>query len=113
MGVAAAFPSVARGCLTGKVRNMGIGKVLVDWAGGFMIDHLVTMSVDSRGREALDVATGLPQHSPISPVLVAIYIAEIHIAVSDRLRKPRHPLHRRSWTSSTSSAGPGAAPEAA
>ena len=52
MGVAAAFPSVARGCLMGKVRNMGIDEVLVDWTGGFMIDHLVTMSVGSRGGEA-------------------------------------------------------------
>ena len=36
MGAAAAFPSVARGCLLRKMKNMGIDENLVDWADSFM-----------------------------------------------------------------------------
>ena len=43
-----------------------------------MRDRKVIMSVDGQGDEAREVTTGLSQGSPISPVLFAIYIAEIH-----------------------------------
>ena len=36
MGVAAAFPSVARGNLLRKMRVMGIDENLVDWTDSFM-----------------------------------------------------------------------------
>lgn len=36
------------------------------------------MSVDGQDGEPLGVTTGLPQGSPISPVLIAIYIADIY-----------------------------------
>ena len=42
------------------------------------------MSVDGQDSEPIDVTTGLPQGSPISPVLFAIYIADIHQAVEDK-----------------------------
>ena len=43
------------------------------------------MGVDGQEGEAtMGVTTGLPQGSPISTVLFAIYIAEIHQAVEDQ-----------------------------
>ena len=35
------------------------------------------MSVDGQDGEPMDVTTGLPQGSPISPALFAIYIADV------------------------------------
>ena len=81
MDVAAAFPSVARGCLFRKMWAMDIDECLVAWVNSFMRDRRVIMSVDGRDGDAMDATTGLPQGSPISPVLFAIYIAEIHDAV--------------------------------
>ena len=95
MGVAAAFPSVARGCLLRKMRAMGINENLVDWTDSFMRDRRVIMSVDGQDDDPRPVTNGLPQGYPISPVLFAIYIADIHSAVEDQVEEPRHLLCRR------------------
>ena len=84
MDVASAFPSVARGCLLQKMRQRGIDECLVRWTDSFMRNRRVIMSVDGQDSEPIDVTTGLPQGSPISPVLFAIYIADIHHAVEDK-----------------------------
>ena len=47
------------------------------------------MSVDGQDGEPMDVTTGLPQGSPISPALFAIYIADIHGAVEDQVEDSR------------------------
>ena len=85
MDVAAAFPSVARGCLLRKMRNAGIDECLVGWTDSFMRNRRVAMSLDGQEGEEMEVTTGLPQGSPVSPVLFAIYIAEIHQAVEDQI----------------------------
>ena len=54
--VAAAFPSVARGCLLRKVRGMG----LVRWTDSFMRDRRVIMSIGGQDGEPMSVTTGLP-----------------------------------------------------
>ena len=48
MDVAAAFPSVARGCLLRKMRAMGIDEDLVGSTDSFMRDRRVIMSVDGQ-----------------------------------------------------------------
>ena len=52
-------------------------------------DRRVIMSVDGQGSEAVSVTTGLPQGSPISPALFAIYIADIHSAVEGQVEDNR------------------------
>ena len=78
MDVAAAFPSVARGCLLLKMRGAGVDECLVRWTDSFLRGRRVTMSVNGQDSEEMEVTTGLPQGSPVSPVLFAIYIADIH-----------------------------------
>ena len=89
MDVAAAFPSVARGCLLRKMRDWGIDECLVGWTDSFMRERRVIMSVDGQDSAPLEVITGLPQGSPISPVLFAIYIADIHQAVESQIEDCR------------------------
>ena len=57
---------------------MTINENLVQWVGGFIQGRKVVMSVDGQNGGAGEVTAGLPQGSPASPVLFAIYIAEIH-----------------------------------
>ena len=89
MGVAAAFPSVARGCLLRKMRNAKIDECLVRWTDSFMRGRRVIMSLDSQDGEEMPVSTNLPQGSPASPALLAIYIAEIHQTVESRVEDSR------------------------
>ena len=81
MDVAVAFPSVARGCLLSKMREAVVDECLVRWTDSFMRDRRVIMSLDGQDGEEMEVTTGLSQRSPVSPVLFAIYIADIHQAV--------------------------------
>ena len=85
MDVAGAFPSIARGCLLQKTRNAGVGECLVSLANSFIRDRQVIMSVDGQDGEEVEVTMGPPQGSPVSPALFALYIAEIHQAVEDRV----------------------------
>ena len=86
---AAAFPGVARGCLLKKMRRAGIDECLVRWTDSFMRGRRVIMSVDGQDGEPMEVTIGLPQGSPISPALFAIYIADIHEAVEDQVEDSR------------------------
>lgn len=47
------------------------------------------MSIDGRDSDSTEVTTGLPQGPPISPVLFAIYIADIHQAVENQAEDSR------------------------
>lgn len=85
MDVAAAFPSVSRTCLLSKMQAINLDEDLVRWTDGFMRDRRVIMSVDGQDGPPLDVTTGLPQGSPVSPVLFGIYIADVHSTVEERV----------------------------
>ena len=89
MDVAAAFPSVARGCLLRKMWGAGLDECLVRWTDSFMQDRKVIMSVDGQDGEPVSVTTGLPQGSPVLPVLFALYIAETHGAVEGQVEDSR------------------------
>ena len=89
MDVAAAFPSVARGCLLRKMCNARVDECLVHWTDSFMRNRRLIMSIDGQDGKEMGVTTGLPQGSPVSPVLFALYIAEIHQAVESQMEDCR------------------------
>ena len=68
---------------------VGVGGCLVRWADSSMRDRRVVMSVDGQDGEEMSVMTGLPQGSPVSPVLFALYIAGIHQAVESQVEDCR------------------------
>ena len=72
MDVAAAFSSVARGCLLQEMWKAGLDECLARRTDNFMRDRNVIMSVDVQHEEVMPVTTELPQGSPTSPVLFAI-----------------------------------------
>ena len=89
MDMAAAFPSVARECLLRKMWEARIDECLVRWTDSFMQDRRVIMSLDGQDGEEMAVTTGQPQGSPVSPVLFAIYEADIHRVVEDQVEDTR------------------------
>ena len=77
---------------------MGLDENLMEWADSFMRDRRVITSVDGLDGEPANVTTGLPQESPISPVLFAVYISYLdHRAVEGQVEQGRG---SPSWTTS-------------
>ena len=85
MDVSAAFPSVARNCLVRRMRDLKMDENLVQWTDSFMQDRWIIMNVNGHDGEREKVTTGLPQGSPVSPVLFGIYISGVHGAVQDKV----------------------------
>jgi ribonuclease HI len=86
MDVKAAFPSVSKDCLCRKMRAMQVDENLVRWTQSFMQDRRAKMAFNGRIGEEIEVTTGLPQGSAVSPILFAIYISDIHSVVEGRVK---------------------------
>jgi len=69
MDVKGAFPHVAKGNLIKRMENMGFEANLVRWVESCMEDRKVIMSMDRKEGDSMNVETGVPQGSPVSPVL--------------------------------------------
>jgi len=75
MDVKGAFPHVAKGNLIKRMEEMGFEADLVRWVECFMEERRVIMSMDGKEGESMDVETGVPQGSPVSPVLFVKYLS--------------------------------------
>jgi len=74
MDVKGAFPHVAKGNLIKRMEEMGFEADLVRWVESFMEERKVIMSMDGNEGDSMDVETGVPQGSRVSPVLFVIYL---------------------------------------
>jgi len=74
MDVKGAFPHVAKGNLIKGMEEMGFEADLVRWEESFTEGRKVILSMDGKGGDSMDVGPGVPQGSPVSPVVVVIYL---------------------------------------
>jgi hypothetical protein len=65
--------------------KVGYDKNLVEWVDSFMSDRLVEITIAGDMGEAIATNTGLPQGSPVSPILFLIYIADLATLVETRV----------------------------
>jgi len=84
MDVKGAFPHVATGTLIKGMEGMGFEADLVRWVESFMEDRKVIMSMDRKEGDSMDVEMGVPQGSPVSPVLFVIYLSGLFRHVDDK-----------------------------
>jgi hypothetical protein len=77
MDVKGAFPTVNCACLLYKIHQTRMDENLVQWTDSFMSNHRVEIIMNGEPELAIETNTGLPQGSPVSPVLFLIYIADL------------------------------------
>jgi len=74
MDVKGAFPHGAKGNLMKRMEEMGFEADLVRWVESFMEDRKLIILMDGKEGDSMDVERGVPQGSPVSPVLLVIYL---------------------------------------
>lgn len=77
MDVAQAFPSVVKGRMANRLEKMGLPEGVVAWVKDFMEERRVKLRIDNEEGEEHRVETGVPQGSPVSPVLFNVSIAPL------------------------------------
>ena len=87
MDVQAAFPSVNPRCLTRQLHEQGIDEDLVRWTRDFMSERSVQMVVGGEEQQPVDATSGLPQGSPVSPLLFALYMSGLHRFMDQQARE--------------------------
>jgi len=85
MDIKAAFPSVGRGRLIHTMRGKGMDRDLIRWTASFFSDGTVEMEIESNVVERHPVEAGIPQGSPGSPILFAIYTSGLIKCVEERV----------------------------
>jgi len=73
MDIKAAFLSVAKGRLVNLMKFRQMDGDLVRWTESFLSERTVEMMIEGNSMERHPVEAGVPQGSPVSPILFAIY----------------------------------------
>ncbi|EMS18089.1 hypothetical protein NBRC10512_006975 [Rhodotorula toruloides] len=73
--VAKAFPSVRTEVLVREMEEKGLPRLLRRWTESFMSDRTCTLRLEGVSSEPVDWRSGLPQGSPLSPILFLLYNA--------------------------------------
>ena len=74
LDVKGAFDAVLPGRLLYRMRTQGWPNNLVDWVGSFVTGRSVRIRIDGEMGPLQKVTCGLPQGSPVSPILFMLYI---------------------------------------
>ena len=77
MDISGAYDHVVRERLTHILRQKGVPSNVVGWVQSFMTGRTTTLVFDGRESEPLQIASGIPQGSPISAILYLFYNAEL------------------------------------
>jgi ribonuclease HI len=77
MDVKGAFDHVAKNQLLGILHRLLLPVSLIAWVSSFLSNRLLRLSFDGQTEEFRPIDTGIPQGSPISPILFLIYIREL------------------------------------
>ena len=77
MDVAGAFDTVSHQRLIHNLRKRKIPKWITDWTESFLSERRTTLTIQRRTTDVFDVRTGIPQGSPISPILYLFYNADL------------------------------------
>ncbi|EED14697.1 polymerase, putative [Talaromyces stipitatus ATCC 10500] len=84
--VEGAFDNVLPGRLTYRLRTQGWPNNLILWISSFITERTIQIRFDNELGPHTDISCGLPQGSPISPILFMLYIAPLFHMGNPRTR---------------------------
>ncbi|MFL5833327.1 MAG: RNA-directed DNA polymerase [Solirubrobacterales bacterium] len=77
LDVKGAFDHVSKNQLLTKLKDLRLPTSLIAWISTFLKDRLIRLSFDGQVEPFTAIETGIPQGSPISPILFLIYIRDL------------------------------------
>jgi hypothetical protein len=83
LDVKGAFDHVAKGRLLQTMHSLGLPQSLIDWTRTFLEERSIRLAFDGQIEDFSEVETGVPQGSPISPILFLIYIRDLFQNLKD------------------------------
>ena len=83
MDLKGAFDHFSKGQLLTRIIELGIDGDLVTWTGSFLTDRKVQLVIDGHDNKEREIETGIPQGSPVSPILFLIYISGVFNKISE------------------------------
>ncbi|VVT49717.1 uncharacterized protein SAPINGB_P002408 [Magnusiomyces paraingens] len=78
-----AFDNVNRNILADTMEDMKLPKALINWTYQFVSEREASMLMDRRKGSVQKISTGIPQGSPISPLLFLIYSTPMYHAIKE------------------------------
>jgi len=77
LDIKGAFDHVSKNQLLKKLKDLRLPTSLIAWTSTFLKDRLIRLSFDGQTEAFKTIETGIPQGSPISPILFLIYIRDL------------------------------------
>ena len=81
LDVKGGFDNVESPSLLSLLRRKGVSPYLVQWVGSFLRDHTCRLTFQGSPRLFAPVSVGVPQGSPISPLLFVIYVSSLYLDI--------------------------------
>lgn len=82
MDVKGAFDHVSKTKLVERMMELGIDGDLIRWTRSFLTDRRVQLVINGHTNREQDIETGIPQGSPVSPIIFLVYISGVFEKVS-------------------------------
>lgn len=87
MDVKGAFDHVAQNQPIFRMLELRIDGDLIRWTKSFLIDRKLQLTINGYTNQEVKIETGIPQGSPVSPILLLIYISGVFDKVQEELPK--------------------------
>ncbi|EED15961.1 reverse transcriptase, putative [Talaromyces stipitatus ATCC 10500] len=89
MDIKKAFDHVILAKLIEVLREAGVDGDLIRWVVSFLSDWRVTLVIDGHVGKEASISSGLPQGSPVSPILFVLYVHGLSRAIESRVPEVR------------------------
>jgi exonuclease III len=84
LDVSGAFDTVNHIRLLHTLREMGFPGWIVRWTKAWLTDRQATLHFDGKATPPIPVKAGVPQGSPLSPILFILYIASLYEVIKEK-----------------------------